>query len=434
MKPLIITLAFIFTLPCSIYTQKNDFNWLFGNTYTNATGICEVGVGTNHIDFGKDSLVINCLKESHIFRPDGSMASISDDEGNLLFYSDNMDIYNARHEIMKGGDSISICAEYDFYYTHTRGKPTAQCLIILPYPGQEDRYIIVHQAPNRRLNSGSFTRVEETLYSIIDMSGDNGLGEVIKKNEVLIEERFAACKLRAVRHANGRDWWIPIPLEGAPFFYVFLLDPEGIHLHHIDTIHRPVQLLLPFNFKPSPQGDMFVLVIDETRTWGPPHPTYPVTIQSISFDRCSGKLELSNEFRIDASNLYKLIFVEFDPNGRFIYLPHVKYIYQIDIRDPDPLSTLDTVAVHSEDPDLFIRSSFLKIGLTPKGQIIVISSGGYQHTLIANPELKGKSSNVLQHTLISPKLVNELPYFPNFRLGPIDNSPCDTLGINNEPK
>ena len=26
-----------------------------------------------------------------------------------------------------------------------------------------------------------------------------------------------------------------------------------------------------------------------------------------------------------------------------------------------------------------------------------------------------------------------LPYYPNYRLGPLDGSPCDTLGLNNEP-
>ncbi len=32
-----------------------------------------------------------------------------------------------------------------------------------------------------------------------------------------------------------------------------------------------------------------------------------------------------------------------------------------------------------------------------------------------------------------PYAFKNLPHFPNFRLGPVDGSPCATLGIDNHP-
>ncbi|MBK6894735.1 MAG: hypothetical protein IPH00_16795 [Flavobacteriales bacterium] len=42
----------------------------------------------------------------------------------------------------------------------------------------------------------------------IDMSLDSGLGGAVSKNEVLIADTLNEGRITAVRHANGRDWWV----------------------------------------------------------------------------------------------------------------------------------------------------------------------------------------------------------------------------------
>ena len=56
----------------------------------------------------------------------------------------------------------------------------------------------------------------------------------------------------------------------------------------------------------------------------------------------------------------------------------------------------------------------------------------YLH-VIEYPDLKGKACNVKQHA-IKLNIVNAFtaPNFPNYRLGPLKGSPCDTLHVANK--
>ena len=54
------------------------------------------------------------------------------------------------------------------------------------------------------------------------------------------------------------------------------------------------------------------------------------------------------------------------------------------------------------------------------------------HT-IEEPDFLGIDCNVNQHSIKLPVLHQSLPNFPNYRLGPIDGSSCDTLDLDNHP-
>ena len=53
--------------------------------------------------------------------------------------------------------------------------------------------------------------------------------------------------------------------------------------------------------------------------------------------------------------------------------------------------------------------------------------------VINRPNLKGIQSDVQQHFMEFPNPYGNPPNHPNYRLGPLDGSPCDTLGIDNHP-
>ena len=54
--------------------------------------------------------------------------------------------------------------------------------------------------------------------------------------------------------------------------------------------------------------------------------------------------------------------------------------------------------------------------------------------VIDRPNEKGMACNVRQHAIKLPRYnYRSMPHYPNYRLGPVDGSPCDTLGINNLP-
>jgi len=73
--------------------------------------------------------------------------------------------------------------------------------------------------------------------------------------------------------------------------------------------------------------------------------------------------------------------------------------------------------------------------LGPDGRIYMTANNGvyYLHRL-HYPNLPGKACQFRQHDLQLPAHhAFSTPNFPFFRLGPLDGSPCDTLGLNNVP-
>ncbi|MBK7387881.1 MAG: hypothetical protein IPI23_02075 [Bacteroidetes bacterium] len=150
----------------------------------------------------------------------GSCVSISDANGDLLFYA-NTDgnsggffsglIWNRNHNLMIGGDSVAGTAWY-------------QEMVIIPNPADDSSYYLF---------SVGVTYQFGLMYSLIDMRGDGGLGAVTQKNVQLMNILMVDCIL-AIKHGNGRDWWLlvkPSPV-GQPVYnntwYPFLISPTGI--------------------------------------------------------------------------------------------------------------------------------------------------------------------------------------------------------------
>ncbi|MBK8414468.1 MAG: hypothetical protein IPL22_08150 [Bacteroidetes bacterium] len=74
------------------------------------------------------------------------------------------------------------------------------------------------------------------------MRGDNGLGEVTQKNISLLNNiRLVDC-LTAIKHGNGRDWWVIAKLSTAHLqtsnntWFVYLISPNGISVVNTQNV------------------------------------------------------------------------------------------------------------------------------------------------------------------------------------------------------
>ena len=95
-------------------------------------------------------------------------ASISDTEGNLLFYTDGITVHTKNHTIMENG-------------TELKGDPSStHSAIIIPKPGTTTVYYIF-TVDALTLNGGG---VDGLQYSEVDMSFNGGLGKVTSKNNL----------------------------------------------------------------------------------------------------------------------------------------------------------------------------------------------------------------------------------------------------------
>ena len=149
MKKIAISLI-LFTLCVDLFAQAEASNWLFG-----------YGSG---ISFSDNNSRVTAIATSRIDTNEGC-ASISDSQGNLLFYTDGITVWNRNNLIMQNGLGLL-------------GDPSStQSAIIVPAPSDTNIYYIF------TVDDHGFREPHDGLnYSIVDMNLDSGFGGITNKN------------------------------------------------------------------------------------------------------------------------------------------------------------------------------------------------------------------------------------------------------------
>ncbi len=217
-KIYILSLFLLLTATTTIFAQKETYNWIFGqNTYiswNNPQSLPATGVmGTS------GSTTLNNLPgltayTSPMDTHEGCFA-LSDANGNLMFFSDGQTVWKKDMSVMTNGTGL---------LGHIS---SAQSGIIIPFPGSTSKYIII---------SAGYTDSNVLVYSVVDMAAQSGDGEVVstQKNKPFqgAVGGFLGESVMAVRHANGRDYWIVAPTRsqtaGGSYFNVWLITPSGV--------------------------------------------------------------------------------------------------------------------------------------------------------------------------------------------------------------
>lgn len=334
-------------------------------------------------------------------------------------YSNGVNIADSTYHNMENGDSISFNNFYNYMDASNKGGYAFPHMnIFLPLSTKQILYI--QQLPFAETNS--IVWFKDLICAKIDMS-QNISGKVISKKTVLSGD-FEAGSLNACRHANGRDWWILIQKNDSGQFYSFLIDSTGIYLKSEISFNIPnypsYQLGLIF----SPNGKKCVKMAG----------SYGALM--FDFDRQTG--ELSNMFDLNTEFL-PLGFgdVAFSRNNRFLYTFNQGFVLQYDLINSDSASVLssrDTIAKYNAEK--YPYANFAMGNLAPDGKIYIASANGWNVlSVIDYPDRKGKACGFRHAGFVMPSYKNAgaIPNFPNYRLGPIDGSEADSLGIDNIP-
>lgn len=133
-------------------------------------------------------------------------ATISDDNGNLQFYTNGNIIWSNNHVPMPNGINLN-----------GDGAAT-QTAIIVPLPQSLTQYYVFTVDTNGGPRG--------LCYSIVDMTQNGGQGDVVMKNVQL--QTPVTEKLTAVRHANGIDAWIIVHGWNDNIWSAYLLTSAGI--------------------------------------------------------------------------------------------------------------------------------------------------------------------------------------------------------------
>ena len=267
-----------------LLAQQNN-NWYFG---------AKAGLSFNNLP--NQSLPFSLT--DGVMLSDESSAAISDSAGRLLFYTNGVTVYNRLHQVMLNGNNL-------------KGNESAcQGALIIPKPGSDSLYYIFTTDAIENFFQRGYN------YSVVDISRDNGNGEIIEKNTPI----WASCteRLAAARHANGVDVWIITNDNDSDIFRAWLLTCNGLQAAPVVSQAGVVlnqHLVTNTGYmKVSPDGAQLC------QTHLPlydPDEVHPNFVQLFDFDNSNG--QISNA-RTIAFGDAMYVSCEYSPDSRMLYL------------------------------------------------------------------------------------------------------------------
>ena len=281
MKNYVSILVLLFSL--GLFAQNETLNWYFGNN-----------AAFNFKD-GK----IKVLENSAMNTPQGS-ASISDTNGNLLFYTNGETVWNKNHQIMENGDNLF------------GDKNNTQSTIIIPKPNSDSIYY-VFSTKNQSTNSDGVQDPQAGLhYSEIEISNTYPLGKIINKNINL--RRFTSERLTAVHHKDGKSIWLisvgKIDADATvDTFLNFKIDETGVSNAPISSTVEDFRSNKG-QMKVSPDSKKIVVI------------SFAFTVYVFDFDSETGIVKSNNiiGLKIDFGSGFGAFGVEFSQSSELLYI------------------------------------------------------------------------------------------------------------------
>lgn len=288
---------------------KNNNTWYFGN---------KAGINFNTIP-------PSVLYDGELNTQE-SCASVSDkNSGRILFYTDGKTIWDSTHHPMPHGTGLL-------------GRHDAEQVAVIPYPENSGKYFIL-----------TSTHWNGTFYSIVDMSLNNGKGDVdtMYKNIMLIGgwnvgQVRASDRITFTKHANKTDYWAVTHLTFNDSFYVYKINKYGVQPptgFKVGANETPTNPELAGVLKFNKTGNLLVNC--------QPYDGAPLSrLQGFNFNNSTGIIE-SVKFSIE--NIWFPYGVEFSPNNRFMYVSHpiINTIEQYDLNQQDIPNSAITIHTYN---------------------------------------------------------------------------------------
>ena len=408
------SILFFLFIPYLCFSQNRNSVWVFGDSAG--------------IDFSNLS---NPIPFSSGMDGRGSCASIADTNGALLFSaftnatSDwSTLVKTSIHSNMLNGDLITGAAWYNE-------------LVIVPR--DSNKYFLVSYGSDVPNNEGLY-------YSIVEMNLNSGLGAVTIKNIQINPNRIADC-ITAVKHGNGRDWWVIAKLSDASIsfhnrFFKYLITEDSI----IDYSFQ--------DFNDARDGDAQKII------WNSSYDKFMNInvggyMSEFGFDRCDGSISLIRNIFTEQSSNYNRLFWDgaYSPSGNVFYVStkfwfgvDSIYLLQLDLNSANIQGTMDTLdlalpPVHNAAvrlaPDNKIYFTRWYLCNSPQFYCFpypdsVRNIYNENLSVVNSPDSLGSACNFQSYSfyLGGKRTYLGLPNNPKYDLGTLQGSSCDTLSVN----
>ncbi len=388
------------------FAQGEANHWFFGNgaglVFDNLTG----------------TVTASAAAASTISTNEGC-SSISDVNGNLLFYTDGRNVWDANHQIMPNADYNND--------TGLLGDPSStSSALIVPRPGNLNQYYVFtvdephhnngwaypDQGPSNNAGTpinfysegatsvvpGADDGYNNGLnYTLIDLTlnGGNGDVDVNEKNVHLItydtsdsEEPKFKCseKITAVEHGDGQSYWLITHFMDT--FYAFRVDASGVNTTPVESVTTPLITTNGYRrnaigyLKSSPDGSKLVAAHNQNGLTQGEYDFNSGSAWLYDFDNSTGVVSNPLEL-ISGISFYG---VAFSQDSKITYVSGGNAVRQYNLDAPD-ISLSETV-LHS-------GSGFIgAMQLGPDGKIYICnSSNSSALDVIVSPDIVGVDAN-----------------------------------------
>jgi len=294
-------------------------------------------------------------------------ASICGINGNLLFYTNGVEVFNKQHTVMPNGSGLF------------GGTSSSQSALIVPMPGNSVLYYVFTIAETASSNG--------FCYSIVDMTLDNGNGDISSKNVTVLNSVALSERLAGTMHANGQDIWVCVRGNLTNSYYAYLVTPSGLNAPIISTggtITSGSSSFIGY-MKFSHSGNKLAMAAYSSSN-----------MDLFDFDNTTGVL--SNVGSYTMPLLQQPYGVEISPQDSKLYVSAGAgsgyNLYQMDMSLPT-----NTAILASAFSVNFRQSQIYGIQAAPDGKIYISYYQNNWMGTISDPELPGSACNVQDSAL-----------------------------------
>jgi len=337
----------------SLSAQHEFDNWYFG-----------VNVGVSFVSGSP----VN-LSGGQLGTIEGS-ASISDSAGNLLFYTNGIDVWDKNNTIMPNGTGL------------LGALSSSQSALIVSDPGNANQYYI--------FTTDAFQAANGFQYSIVDMTLNGGNGDIgpVKNIQLL---NICDEKVTAIRNSSNNGFWVVThgPSNSSNSYYAYPLTASGIGapvVSNVGPIYLSFQSYIGY-MKISPTGDYIARAMYGSHE-----------AEIAQFDNTTGMVSNPATFHAGAQD--GLYGVEFSASGNVLYMScgeiSPSKLFQFD------MTAGSTTAIKATGTVLDVDSTHTTgaIQIASDNKIYVLHSGSMSLGVINYPDVFGPGCNYIRNGFV----------------------------------
>lgn len=377
------------------YNLAKNKMWAFGYRY---------GLDFNGINAPSPLITnINVQSDTSTIYGEGN-ASVCDDDGQLLFYSNGSRVWDRTNALMPGNLN---CLHGQGDTADKLTTSTSNGAVIVPIPGRKDQYYLFSLTGLSPLVTANDSRL---FYSVIDMDLNNGYGDIVPGKKWIQLDSLLTEKMVAVQGTCGRIWLV-VHDRDTSAFKAYEISSSGLDTQPVIT-YAGAYRNLPTYIQGAPANLSYMLgqmtASPDGKKLAAAYSNAGVAVV-YDFDGATGVV--SNELVVDSlANFW--YGCSFSPNSKMVYFSNYgpndsvhSMIYQFNLglsSNPAIQNSKYKVGRHTQ--------SQLRLGPDGKIYFRAIATGlGW----IGNPDNAGVGCNFYAPTI--PGIV--YPNSPNFAQG-----------------